>query len=263
MSVISKLTTLGAAGSGDNALVTDAIDPNGSFYVEKTGPLLGSDSPYLTLSMWFYVPASLPNIYYHTDLRMTTPYGDYSGFYGAINSSETWSLEVYSGGGSGLVNFRSPNNSLNMGEWNHVVCSYDGVNGVGKFYQNGVNINVSASTGTVPYAVAGYGGSILYTSVAGSSTYSNFDFGIGQYWLDNSYIDLSVEANRNLFYTKNNEPVDLGANGENVTGSPPIVFFPFVYSNGASDWAVNKGTVTGFSASGGGVTNAGTILAFT
>lgn len=51
-------------------------------------------------------------------------------------------------------------------------------------------------------------------------------------------LDLSVDANRRKFISAAGKPVDLGANGELPTGSPPTIFF----SGDKDAFPVNKGT---------------------
>jgi len=69
---------------------------------------------------------------------------------------------------------------------------------------------------------------------------------IADLWLDDSYIDFTIEANRRLFIDPNGNPVDLGEAGQFPTGSSPIVFL----SGATSAWHTNLGTGGGFTENG-------------
>ena len=77
---------------------------------------------------------------------------------------------------------------------------------------------------------------------------------LGGLWVNNSYIDLSVQSNREKFVSGTGidaKPVDLGANGELPTGTSPLIYLP-MYGNNAGknygtggDFTVNSGPYTG------------------
>lgn len=74
---------------------------------------------------------------------------------------------------------------------------------------------------------------------------------IADLWMDDSYIDISNSDNLNKFI-KDGNPVDLGASGENPTGSSPILF----HTGDASAFPTNAGT-------GGGMTENGSLTDYT
>ena len=86
------------------------------------------------------------------------------------------------------------------------------------------------------------------TSVGGRTTGSNkFDGDIADLWLSmGTYIDLSVEANREKFLNSNSSPVYLGADGSTPTGSQPDVFL----SGATENWHTNLGSGGGFTENG-------------
>lgn len=77
---------------------------------------------------------------------------------------------------------------------------------------------------------------------------------LGDVFFHTSYIDLSVQANREKFVTGTGidaKPVDLGANGEKPFGTPPPIYLP-MYGNNAGknygtggDFTVNSGPFPG------------------
>lgn len=73
--------------------------------------------------------------------------------------------------------------------------------------------------------------------------------GVGDYYFNNeTYLDLSVEANRRKFISAGGLPVPLGPTGALPTGSQPIMFF----SGPVATWQNNLG-------SGGGMTENGAL----
>ncbi len=61
-------------------------------------------------------------------------------------------------------------------------------------------------------------------------------------WIDDTYIDISVEANRRKFINASGNPVYLGADGSLPTGSAPDIFL----SGNTEAWHINRGTGGGF-----------------
>lgn len=71
----------------------------------------------------------------------------------------------------------------------------------------------------------------------------------GSLWFNTSYIDLTVQANREKFVTGtgiNAMPVSLGTNGELPTGSSPLIYLPLL----ATSAGKNNGTCGDFTAIG-------------
>lgn len=70
---------------------------------------------------------------------------------------------------------------------------------------------------------------------------------IADFWFDQtSYIGLSIETNRRKFIDENGQPVYLGNDGSDPTGSPPDMYL----SGDTLNWHTNKGTGGGFSENG-------------
>ena len=65
-----------------------------------------------------------------------------------------------------------------------------------------------------------------------------FEGHMGQFYLAQEYIDLSIEENRRKFISKDRQPVDLGQIGEKPTGSQPVIYLP----NPASSFETNLGS---------------------
>ena len=120
------------------------------------------------------------------------------------------------------------------GNWHHYMASGDGVAGVGNLYIDDVNYsNTGAFVTTNANRQFVNTWSFNERSVGGGQTMNLADF-----WFANTYIDLSVAANRRKFVSSKRLPVFLGANGEIPTGTSPWWYF----GNPAASWATNLGT---------------------
>lgn len=66
------------------------------------------------------------------------------------------------------------------------------------------------------------------------------DADIGEFWFDDSHVNIESSAQRRKFITAGGKPANLGRNGELVTGSPPLVYL----TGPASKWNAgsNRGT---------------------
>jgi len=96
------------------------------------------------------------------------------------------------------------------------------------------------------------------TEIDDTIDYTKADWGIGAWvtgglklngclqelWFDNVFFDVSVLANRRKLITATLKPVDLGANGELVTGTTPLIYAP------DGDPSNNKGTGGNFTITG-------------
>ena len=78
-----------------------------------------------------------------------------------------------------------------------------------------------------------------FALVFGAASGAGMNGGYSEWWWDDSYMDLSVEANRSKFRSVAGVPAYLGATGELPTGSTPKYYFP------DGDASSNLGTFTG------------------
>lgn len=137
---------------------------------------------------------------------------------------------------------------FNISTWYHVLMSFD-LSDTGKRH-----IYVNNAVDSPSYA----------TYIDDNIQWSDSDFRVGRgntanltgdmadFWFDNSYIDLSIEAKRRKFISADGKPVRMGSAGKNPTGASPIIF-----NSGATDnWHINKAT-------GGGFTENGTLTTAT
>ena len=83
---------------------------------------------------------------------------------------------------------------------------------------------------------------------------NKFNGDLGPIWIDNTYLDITVESNRRKFISASGTPVDLGSDGSIPTGSQPKVYI----RGEASVWNSadnNKGSTSDYSEIGGTITD--------
>ena len=140
----------------------------------------------------------------------------------------------------------------------HFMASWDLANTTGHLYINGIddleasptfnNANIDYLRATTDWALG----------MAGPSDVDEFDGDMGQIYFDDSYIDLSIQANRELFVSgtgANAKPVDLGSNGEKPTGSRPKIYL----NNPYGSFQTNLGTGGNFTVINGQLVDGGYI----
>lgn len=131
---------------------------------------------------------------------------------------------------------------LNPG-WHHIIFSISlGTPTVQIYVDDAVDQTnlVGPVTGTVNFPFTNWGVGATSTGVI------RIDADIADFWFDDSFQNLTVEANRRKFIDAAGKPVDLESDGAGPTGAAPLVYF-----SGATDaWHTNKGTGGGFTETG-------------
>jgi len=163
----------------------------------------------------------------------------------AQSSSNSYQLELYNAATTQLVYFLSSSTHLISDGAKTLLLSWDlGVSPVCQFYIDGVSqgFAIPLTAGTIDYV----GGSPSWLAFgAPASPASIYDGDVTFLWFDDSYIDLSVSANRDKFLQAN-----IGATGDGITGSDPLVYL----TGDASEWndvgGINLGTGGPFYMSG-------------
>jgi len=112
------------------------------------------------------------------------------------------------------------NTSVPLGSWAHVMMSWDLTIGATHVYLNDASAKDTYILTANP--VKWNWNTLYHFSTFGAS--QKFIGCMADFYLNmDEYIDLSVEANRRLFITAAGDPVDLGADGSNPTGSQPAI----------------------------------------
>jgi hypothetical protein len=252
---MSNKIFLAAAGAAAGAAYeANGVDWNGSSHLNRTSSLR-SDGGQFTLSVWFKKDAASSGgaLYHHA---MNGQYGAYPAVYLQVNTNEAVSFDLNSYAGSILLARGSGNNVAIDGQWNHWMGSWNGTSG--HIYINGTSYAPSSlSNGTVSWSSG-----LIDMRVGGTSVYTPFNGSMAEFYLNDVYIDLSQASNRAKFYDANDAPVDLGANGENPTGSTPLVYFKLNYNDGVPNLGNNLGSAGNYTVTGSGQTDGGIVTAF-
>lgn len=128
--------------------------------------------------------------------------------------------------------------------WVHVIASWDLGASAEHIYLNDVSsISVATSVDdTINYDAANN----EWTIGSVTDTTLKLSADIADLWFDNTFLDISVEANRRKFISPNLKPVNLGEEGQLPTGASPLIFL----SGPTVAWHTNKGTGGGFTENG-------------
>lgn len=212
--------------------------------LNRGSALTGSaDGPAFTLSFWFkFIGGDGVLIF-----LFNTPSNRIS--FHRLGSSDKLRMQVTPGGSATkwlaetTAGFSS---SVNTG-WHHMLIAANLVSTpVGLMFIDDVDSVHTDVTGpleatmdfesTTEWAVGGHN----------SGNVDRIDAEMADFWFDESFIDISVQANRRKFITPGLKPSDLGADGSAPTGSQPILFF----SGDTDAWHTNKGDGGGFTENG-------------
>lgn len=190
-----------------------------SDYATRGANLMGAtDSDKLLCSVWFQRAGSgTRQIWRSGDGRQTLFLNAGNQVVGSFKNSSGTTLLAFTTG------------AVPTG-WNHLAFCYN--NGAGSVYLNGVAVTPSTLTaGTLDFTATEW---LLCANTAGGAfpfAGDLFDLWVGY----GRYLDLSVAGNLQKFRTSEGYAAEVGGNGENVTGTPPIF-----YSRDGSE--VNLGT---------------------
>lgn len=203
--------------------MTYQINPT-SYRVLNSDPV---DAPatarYVLCSVWI-LPALAPNGFTVGNLAFPGP--GFAGVQIATGGGPASTATIQFG--DGIEHSGHPSQTLSMtypniavGTWVNAIFSIDTI---GQVYQLYVNDAAQTVSGPVPQAIfiANPGDvatipSGFFSALGGCQADFYFDF-------PDSFYDLSVTANRRKFISGSGFPVDLGADGDGPTGSPPAVY---------------------------------------
>ncbi|MEQ9258361.1 MAG: LamG-like jellyroll fold domain-containing protein [Roseovarius sp.] len=165
---------------------------------------------------------------------------------GANNTNDLWTVYFESRNSSGaLVAEYESAELLPANQWSHVLISVDASESVVQSYIDDsldtYYIAVNPGNGNINFNVSEYAvGEFAGTGDSLIASLADFYFDTG------SYTNLSIETNRRKFIDDNGDPVYLGSDGGNPTGSAPDIFL----SGDTVSWHTNKGTGGGFTENG-------------
>lgn len=159
-----------------------------------------------------------------------------------VNADNTLNIFGASSAGTTLLDIGT-DDALTPG-WHHVLVSADMTNAANRHvYIDDIAADFTVATytnGSLNFAAADWG------IAADASGGSPLEGAIAELWLEDTYLDLSVEVNRRKFISTNGRPAVLGADGSAPTGGSPLIYL----SGNDGDFATNKGTGGGFTENG-------------
>lgn len=222
---------------GDERTNAAQFDGTNDYLLRGAGLTGATDSKLFTFSLWVN-PFSLTSI---SDI-LNGVAGVTSRFNVSTNGSNL-SITASNSVGTEILNVEGSN--LVTDQWIHILGSFDLASTSNRhLYINNVS-NLSTVTtytdDTIDFTLDDWsvGGDTLGARLLNGS--------IAELWFNpGTYLDLSIQSNRQRFISTNNRPVNLGSDGSN-----PIAASPLVYLSGTIDtWATNKGTGEGFTTTG-------------
>lgn len=158
-------------------------------------------------------------------------------------SFRTFNIMGITSGAENCFNFKTKTAYGVSQIWRHFLASWNcAVVGARHLYMNDVNdlVVLDFQDRTIDYTKDDWRVATSW-SVAGEE---KFDGCISELFFHNTYLDLSVEANRRKFIGADGRPVDLGADGSTPLGVQPLLYVP----NG--DPSTNAGSGGNFTITG-------------
>lgn len=205
-----------------NAVEFDGVND----YLSRSGLVSSATSSTGSLSIWLYLDADSEASGYYPVISGTSAFDVVQAYF---YEDTTWTLEIDIYGVDGVILAFQDGFTLSTG-WVNVLFSWDTNHDAGDKIIN-YYINDSAAPSpyiqdlspafTVDYAEIS---TWAVATDAGSEGSSLYNGSMAEIWLDPSYIDFSVEANRRKFIDASGKPVSLGADGSLPTGSAPAVY---------------------------------------
>jgi hypothetical protein len=221
-------------GVGKSPYIPNAVKFDGSataLHTLMNGQLGGKE---LTFSAWFRRNSlgSNQNLYAN-------------GAYGIIfYVSNSIGIKLASSSTPDII-LASTATQINDYNWHHLIISLDTSNASNRaIYIDGV---LDATTWNA-YIIDSLINDSLRKNIGargtGSSRFFNGD--MADVWMNDTYVDLSVAANRAQFIDASGWPVDLGTDGSKATGAVPDIYL----TGATAAWHTNKGTGGGFTENG-------------
>lgn len=163
-------------------------------------------------------------------------------------ASNQWQFFARNSSGTNILVHTHATSQIAGSSIRHLLISFDLNAGVSQYYQDDVSA-ANASTliqgGTIDYDVTNW--AIGSTTASGSKINGE----IGELWFSNTYIDLSVSANRQKFRSSGGIPVNLGSDGSTPTGLAPLIYLSHRNTDvSAASFATNRGAGGNFNITG-------------
>ena len=230
----------GGGGNSANALGVDFI--TGSGYLSRAGLSGVANSPYVSVFAWLkpVSDATTRRIF-----GLTLSSGSYLDVKNNSGGSGLYCEFKGTGGGTRFISTASP---LATG-WTPVWFNFSVVTGANVAYcYNGGSkwgaLSGSNTTGNFLFSAQTFRiGNATLAAPGAAYQWSN---SMTEFWMSPTFLDFSVQANREKFVSASGDALYLGANGELPTGSAPAIYL----KGPASGWGTNLGTGGDFTQTG-------------
>ena len=228
----------GLFGSG-GPHTSHAVRFNGTdVYLDRGGGLTGAvDGKQGTLSLWTNFKGGDGSFLFFlmsTDDKVRL----------VRNGTNKFELECENTAGTNILLMTGTSSWTTSSGWINALLSWDLSVPVAHMYINDVDDEAGGSTetnDTIDYTAAEW----WIGASTGVSNFLNAD--LSEFWFDDTFLDISVEANRRKFIDAAGKSVNLGSIGQLPTGSSPLICFNNTTTAG---WEDNKGSGGGFTENG-------------
>jgi hypothetical protein len=199
MADLTGMLQAAAGAAGDDEIVPIGVDYDGTNdYLSRATDLTGnSDGKTFTFSAWIYETSGNSKIY-HIDNGSGATRFQIS--FDGTGASSKLEMTATNPSGTTVLNIDSPTSNLSNNTWQHILISIDLTNASNRYiYINDVSQSVTWNT----YSNDNIDFTSAYLAI-GAATYSGGVYGqvkgrLAGVYLDYTYRDLSIEANRRLF----------------------------------------------------------------
>lgn len=222
----------GGAGSDDSMRVT-------------TTPTGLTDGKAFTISFWHRLDGSDGSIQRYTTFASSSS--------NRLNVSKTTgnalNLTGQNSAGTSILSATGTTTLVAGSAWRHIICSIDLANTANRAcYIDDSAESVTWTTYTDDTLDMDIATTPRYTIMGsnGATPANLVDGCIAEFWFDDVFIDLSVEATRRKFRSAAGKPVNLGADGSVPTGSQPVLYFKTASPN----FETNSGSGGNFTENG-------------
>jgi len=234
MSVSNKLLMCAGSDGGDTGILPEAVSFDGeNDYLSRSSDLVGNtDSKTFTFSCWVYWDGTTSYVY-DTGSRVGNGV-----FFLRINSNGSMTILARNASNTIIINGES-DSSFAKNTWNHILISGDLLNTKSHLYINDNLVTYTPSPFT--------NDSIDFTQTEhvvmsfAAASFTKYKGRLAHLFLDYTYRDLSIEANRRLFITDDLKP----AYGQ--ASLAPILYLPMTDVDTAG---TNLGTGGDFTVNG-------------
>jgi len=143
---------------------------------------------------------------------------------GGINmtSSGESRFQAAGGVGTGVILNTAAQVPIVNNSWNHVMVSVDAAVDIVHYWINGQENTTYNERLVEDEVLPNFGKEAFF----GWNGYSGAGFigDVSEFWFDDSFMDLSIQANRDKFLTGSGKPAELGSTGQLPTGSTPRMY---------------------------------------